>query len=128
MASIFHLCRCRSVAGVDPTIMGLGPAPAIRQLLTKAGNRPLSSIDLIELNEAFASQVVAVERELGLDRSKLNINGGAIALGHPLGASGARILAHLAHQMARNRGTLRSTIGAACIGGGQGVAVLLEQP
>jgi acetyl-CoA acetyltransferase len=81
-----------------------------------------------QVNEAFASQVVAVERELGLDRDKLNAHGGAVALGHPLGASGARILTQLAHQLARDRNGLKTALGAACIGGGQGIAVLLEQP
>lgn len=82
----------------------------------------------VQINEAFASQVVAVERELGLDRAKLNVNGGAVALGHPLGASGARILAQLSHELARSRDSLRTVVGAACIGGGQGIAIMLEQP
>lgn len=110
-------------AGVDPTIMGIGPAPAVRNLLTRTG-MSLSQIDQVEVNEAFAAQYLAVERELGLDRAKTNINGGAIALGHPLGASGARIMTHLTHQLAANKG--KYAIGSACIGGGQGIALLIE--
>lgn len=112
-----------AVAGVDPTIMGLGPAPAITKLLASL-KLTLADVDVVEVNEAFAAQVVAVERELGLDRAKLNAHGGAVALGHPLGASGARIMTQLAHQVAR--GGVRRAIGAACIGGGQGIAVMLE--
>ncbi len=111
------------VAGVDPSIMGIGPAPAIRACLDRAG-LTLDQIDLLEVNEAFAAQYLAVEKELGLDRAKTNVDGGAIALGHPLGASGARITAHLTHAL-RQR-SLRYAIGSACIGGGQGLAVLLE--
>jgi acetyl-CoA acetyltransferase family protein len=111
------------VAGVDPSIMGIGPAPAIRACLDRAG-MTLDQIDLVEVNEAFAAQYLAVEKELGLDRAKTNVDGGAIALGHPLGASGARITAHLTHAL-RQR-SLRYAIGSACIGGGQGLAVLLE--
>ena len=111
------------VAGVDPSIMGIGPAPAIRACLDRAG-MTLDQIDLLEVNEAFAAQYLAVEKELGLDRAKTNVDGGAIALGHPLGASGARITAHLTHAL-RQR-SLRYAIGSACIGGGQGLAVLLE--
>ncbi len=109
--------------GVEPKIMGIGPAPAIRKLLDRAGLK-LSDIDLIEVNEAFAAQYLAVERELGLDRERTNTNGGAIALAHPLGASGARITTHLVHELRRTG--KRYAIGAACIGGGQGIAVLLE--
>uniref|UniRef100_A0A7S3G542 Uncharacterized protein n=1 Tax=Palpitomonas bilix TaxID=652834 RepID=A0A7S3G542_9EUKA len=112
-----------SVAGVDPTVMGIGPVPAIRGLLEKA-SLTLDDIDLIEVNEAFAAQYLAVEKELGLNRDRANVNGGAIALGHPTGASGARILGHLAHVMKKNG--LKRAIGSACIGGGQGIAVLLE--
>jgi acetyl-CoA acyltransferase 2 len=112
-----------SVAGVDPTIMGIGPAPAVRALLKKT-NLTLDKIDLFEVNEAFAAQYLAVEKDLGLDRSKTNKHGGAIALGHPLGASGARILGHLAHQLVATK--TKYAIGSACIGGGQGIAVLLE--
>jgi acetyl-CoA acetyltransferase family protein len=112
------------VAGVDPNIMGIGPAPAIRAALERAGLK-LSDMDLVEVNEAFAPQYLAVEKELGLDRAKTNVNGGAIALGHPLGASGARITTHLAYELARRGG--RYAVGSACIGGGQGIAVILEK-
>ena len=111
------------VAGVDPTVMGIGPAPAIRNALRMA-QLELADIDLIEVNEAFSPQYIAVERELGLDRDKTNVDGGAIAVGHPLAASGSRITAHLAYAL-RNRG-VRLGVGSACIGGGQGIAVLLE--
>jgi acetyl-CoA acyltransferase 2 len=111
------------VAGVDPGLMGIGPAPAIRKALSRAG-LTLEQMDLVEVNEAFAPQYLAVEKELGLDRSKTNVNGGAIALGHPLGASGARITAHLVHEL-RRRGA-RYGVGSACIGGGQGIAIVLE--
>ncbi|TPX64192.1 hypothetical protein SpCBS45565_g06041 [Spizellomyces sp. 'palustris'] len=110
--------------GVDPNIMGIGPVPAIQGALKRAG-LSLKDMDLIEVNEAFAAQFLAVERELGLDRAKTNTNGGAIALGHPLGASGARITTHLAHELQRTNG--RYALGSACIGGGQGIAVILER-
>jgi acetyl-CoA C-acetyltransferase/acetyl-CoA acyltransferase 2 len=113
-----------AVAGVDPSVMGIGPAPAIRKALDRVGLR-LADIDLVEVNEAFAPQYLAVEKELGLDRARTNVNGGAIALGHPLGASGARITAHLVYELARRRG--RHAVGSACIGGGQGIAVVLER-
>jgi len=111
------------VAGCDPTIMGIGPVPAIRRALERSGTK-LADYDLVEVNEAFAPQYLAVEKELGLDREKTNVNGGAIALGHPLGASGARITAHLVYELRRRGGKLG--IGSACIGGGQGIAVLIE--
>jgi acetyl-CoA acetyltransferase family protein len=111
------------VVGVDPSIMGIGPVEAIRQALSRAG-LGLEQMDLIEVNEAFAPQYLAVEKALELDRSKTNVHGGAISLGHPLGASGARITAHLAHQLAAGKG--RYAVGSACIGGGQGIAVVLE--
>lgn len=111
------------LAGVDPKVMGIGPAPASRHALEKAGLE-LDRMDLIEVNEAFASQYCAVEKELGLDREKVNVSGGAIALTHPLGASGARITVHLVHQL-RRRG-LRYGLGTACIGGGQGIALIVE--
>ena len=110
-------------AGVPPELMGIGPAPAIRQALARAEAK-LADFDLIEVNEAFAPQYLAVEKELGLPREKTNVDGGAIAVGHPLGASGARITAHLLHEL-RRRGAKRG-IGSACIGGGQGIAVLVE--
>jgi acetyl-CoA C-acetyltransferase/acetyl-CoA acyltransferase 2 len=110
-------------AGVDPTIMGIGPVPAIRNALARAA-ATLAEFDLFEVNEAFAPQVLAVLKELDLPRDRTNVDGGAIALGHPLAASGARITAHLVHEL-RRRGARRG-IGAACIGGGQGVAVIVE--
>ena len=112
-----------AVVGVDPAIMGMGPAPAIRKLLEKK-NLSLADIDLFEINEAFAGQYLAVEKELGLDREKVNVNGGAIALGHPLGMSGARLLLTLTLEL-RRRGKKRG-IASACIGGGQGIAALVE--
>jgi len=111
------------VAGVDPTIMGIGPVPASRRALAHA-RLGLEDMDLVEINEAFAAQYLAVERELGLDRERTNVDGGAVALGHPLGASGARITAHLLHALRRRGG--RYGLGAACIGGGQGAAVVVE--
>lgn len=111
------------VVGVEPEIMGIGPVPAIRGALARAG-LSLRDMGHIEVNEAFAAQFLAVEKELGLDRSITNPHGGAIAMGHPLGASGARILGHLAHQMVA-RG-LPYTLGSACIGGGQGIAIVLK--
>jgi acetyl-CoA acetyltransferase len=103
--------------------MGIGPAPAIRRCLEKTGLK-LEQIDLVEVNEAFAPQYLAVEKELGLVREKTNVDGGAIALGHPLAASGARITAHLVHELRRRKARLG--LGSACIGGGQGIAVLVE--
>jgi acetyl-CoA acetyltransferase family protein len=112
-----------ATVGVDPSIMGMGPAPAIRKLLDRQ-RLTLDEIDLFEINEAFAAQYLSVEKELGLDREKVNVNGGAIALGHPLGATGARLLLTLTLEM-RRRGARRG-IAAACIGGGQGIAALVE--
>jgi acetyl-CoA acyltransferase 2 len=112
-----------AVTGVDPRIMGIGPAPASRRALAKAGLE-LDDMDLIEINEAFAAQYLAVEQELGLDRERTNTEGGAVALGHPLGASGARITLHLLHALRRRGG--RYGLGSACIGGGQGAAVIVE--
>jgi acetyl-CoA acyltransferase 2 len=112
------------VAGVEPSLMGIGPAPAIRNALARADLK-LGDMDLVEVNEAFAPQYLAVEKELGLDRAKTNVNGGAIALGHPLGASGARITTHLVYELARRGG--RYAVGSACIGGGQGLAVVIEK-
>jgi acetyl-CoA acyltransferase 2 len=110
-------------AGCDPKIMGIGPAPAIRKLMERAEFK-LSDIDLFEVNEAFAPQYLAVEKELGLPREKTNVDGGAIAVGHPLAASGARITLHLLYELKR-RGA-KYGVGSACIGGGQGIAVLVE--
>ena len=111
-------------AGVEPELMGIGPVPATRQALEKAGLK-LSDIDLIEVNEAFAAQYLAVEQELGLDREKTNVNGGAIALGHPLGATGTRLVLTLLRELARRNG--RYGLATACIGGGQGIAIICER-
>jgi len=111
------------VAGVDPAVMGIGPVPASKAALAKAG-LSMKDMDLIEVNEAFAAQTCAVERELSLPRERLNVHGGAIALSHPLAASGARITAHLLHALrAQDK---RYGLGTACIGGGQGIAVVVE--
>jgi acetyl-CoA acetyltransferase family protein len=109
--------------GVDPSLMGMGPAPASRKALARAG-LSLDEIDLIEVNEAFAGQYLAVEKELGLDRDKVNVNGGAIALGHPLGMSGTRLMLTLLLEL-RRRGKKRG-LATACIGGGQGIAAIVE--
>ncbi|CAK7311775.1 3-ketoacyl-CoA thiolase, mitochondrial [Vulpes lagopus] len=111
------------VSGCDPSIMGIGPVPAINGALKKIG-RSLKDMDLVEVNEAFAPQYLAVEKSLDLDPSKTNVNGGAIALGHPLGGSGTRIMAHLVHELRRRGG--KYATGSACIGGGQGIAVVIE--
>ena len=111
------------IAGVDPKIMGQGPVPSTRIALQKAGLK-LEDIDLIEVNEAFAAQYLAVEKELGLDRNKVNVNGGAIALGHPLGATGTRLVLTLLYELRRRKG--RYGLATACIGGGQGIAVIVE--
>ncbi|MHB1170041.1 MAG: acetyl-CoA C-acetyltransferase [Longimicrobiales bacterium] len=111
------------IAGVDPSIMGIGPAPASRRALERAG-LSLEQMDLVDINEAFAPQFAAVARELKLDHEKTNVNGGAIAITHPLAASGARITISLLHELRRRGG--RYGLGAACIGGGQGMAVIVE--
>jgi acetyl-CoA acyltransferase 2 len=112
------------VAGVEPTLMGIGPAPAIRAALDRSG-MGIGDIDLFDVNEAFAPQFLAVQKELELPDEKVNVNGGAIALGHPLGASGARITANLVYTLRKQN--KRFGVGAACIGGGQGIAVVLEK-
>jgi acetyl-CoA C-acetyltransferase len=112
-------------AGVDPAIMGTGPIPASRKCLEKAG-WTVDDLDLVEANEAFAAQAMSVNRDVGWDTAKINVNGGAIALGHPIGASGARILVSLLHEM-RRRGAHKG-LATLCIGGGQGVALALERP
>ncbi|RDI73265.1 AcCoA-C-Actrans: acetyl-CoA C-acetyltransferase [Gaiella occulta] len=117
--------RGSAVAGVDPRVMGIGPVPAVRRLLERAG-LALDDLDLVELNEAFASQSLAVIRELGLDEEKVNVNGGAIALGHPLGMSGARLVVSLLHELARRGG--RYGLATLCVGVGQGQAALFERP
>jgi len=111
-------------AGVEPDLMGIGPVPAVRKALEKA-NLKLDRIDLVEVNEAFACQYLAVEKELGLDRSKTNVNGGAIALGHPLGASGTRLVLTALLELRRRGG--RYGLASACIGGGQGIAIIFER-
>lgn len=113
-----------AVAGVDPAVMGIGPVPAVRKALARAGLR-VADLDLVELNEAFASQVLACVRELGLDLERVNVNGGAIALGHPLGASGARLLGHLCWEMQRREA--RYGLATMCIGVGQGIAAVVER-
>src|SRR6185436_4323773 len=116
--------RAFAVAGVPPEIMGIGPVPAVRKLLTRAGLR-IDQIDLFELNEAFAAQSLYCARELGIDPEKLNVNGGAIALGHPLGVSGARRTITILHALARRNG--RYGVVTMCIGGGMGAAALIER-
>ena len=115
--------RSYAAAGVEPHIMGIGPAPAVRKALPRAGLR-LEDMDLIELNEAFAGQSLAVARELGLDLERTNVNGGAIALGHPVGASGCRVLVTLLHEMRRRHA--HYGLATLCIGGGQGIAMVVE--
>ena len=115
--------RGSAVAGVDPRVMGIGPVPAVRKLLERAGVA-VEDIDLVELNEAFASQSVEVIRQLGLDPDRVNVNGGAIALGHPLGMSGARLVVSLVHELRRRGG--RYGLATLCVGVGQGQAALFE--
>lgn len=121
------LCRLVSyaVVGCDPSIMGIGPVPAIQQALAKAG-KTIQDVDRFEINEAFAAQFLACAQELDLDMTKTNTHGGAISIGHPLGASGSRITAHLANEFARDP-SVNLSVGAACIGGGQGIALVLER-
>jgi acetyl-CoA C-acetyltransferase len=111
-------------AGVDPRVMGMGPVPSSKRALEKAG-LSVPDLDVVEANEAFAAQSVAVGKELGFDRSKLNVNGGAIALGHPIGASGTRILVTLLYEMQRRHA--HYGLATLCIGGGQGVAMVVER-
>ncbi len=113
-----------ALGGVDPSIMGVGPVPATKKALAKA-NWTVDDLDLIEANEAFAAQSVAVGRDLGFDLSKLNVNGGAIALGHPVGASGCRILVTLLHEMQKR--DAKKGLATLCIGGGMGCATLVER-
>ncbi|XP_043481488.1 3-ketoacyl-CoA thiolase, mitochondrial [Leptopilina heterotoma] len=112
-----------SVVGVDPTIMGIGPSPAIKNLLKLTG-KTLDDIEIIEINEAFGAQTLACAKDLKVDMNKLNVNGGAIALGHPLAASGSRITTHIVHELRRRKA--KFGIGSACIGGGQGIAIMIE--
>ena len=123
LAPLAHI-RGTASAGVDPRVMGIGPAPAIRKLLDKTGTK-LEDIGLIELNEAFAAQSLAVGRELGWDWDRVNVQGGAIAMGHAVGASGARIATTLLHEMRKQEARLG--IAALCIGGGMGIAMLFER-
>jgi acetyl-CoA acetyltransferase family protein len=116
--------RATAVAGVDPCVMGTGPVPATQKVLKRAG-LTLADIDLVELNEAFAAQALACIRLVGLDDAKLNVRGGAIAIGHPLGASGARIATTLIHAMVDRDATLG--LATMCIGVGQGIAVIFER-
>jgi acetyl-CoA C-acetyltransferase len=120
------LARIKAFAtsGLDPATMGMGPVPATRKALERAGWKA-SEVDLFELNEAFAAQACAVNKELGIDAAKVNVNGGAIAIGHPIGASGARILVTLLHEMQRR--DARKGIAALCIGGGMGVSLAVER-
>jgi acetyl-CoA C-acetyltransferase len=110
--------------GVDPAVMGIGPVPASRKALAKAG-WSVADLDLVEANEAFAAQALAVGQELGLDPTKLNVNGGAIAIGHPIGASGARVLTTLLHEMGRR--DAKKGLATLCIGGGMGIALAVER-
>src|SRR5690606_4750183 len=119
------ILTANSNAGVDPSVMGIGPVQAVKNVLEKSGLN-LADIDLIEANEAFAAQSLAVDRELKFDKEKLNVNGGAIALGHPIGASGARILVTLLHEMKRR--DAKTGLATLCIGGGQGVATIVQLP
>ena len=111
--------EAHAMAGVDPAIMGIGPVPATRLLMDRTG-LALADFDLIELNEAFAAQVIACDRELGLDAAKLNVNGGSIALGHPIGATGARIVVTLLHEMRRREA--KRGLATLCVSGGMGIA------
>jgi acetyl-CoA C-acetyltransferase len=116
--------RSYATAGVDPAIMGTGPIPASKKCLERAG-WTVDDLDLVEANEAFAAQAISVNREMGWDTSKVNVNGGAIALGHPIGASGARVLVTLLHEMQkRDAGKGLATL---CIGGGMGIALAVER-
>ncbi|HEY7359028.1 MAG TPA: acetyl-CoA C-acyltransferase, partial [Ktedonobacterales bacterium] len=116
--------RSYASAGVEPRVMGMGPVPATKRALEKGGLK-VSQLDLVEANEAFAAQSVAVGKELGFDRAKLNVNGGAIALGHPIGASGTRVLVTLLYAMQRRQA--RTGLATLCIGGGQGVAMIVQR-
>ncbi len=113
-----------AVAGVDPKIMGIGPVPAVRKLLSKTGMK-LEQFELVEMNEAFAAQVLASLRELPIDPEQLNVNGGAIALGHPIGCTGSRIVTTLAHEMQKRK--CRYGLATLCISGGMGIALGIER-
>jgi acetyl-CoA C-acetyltransferase len=124
MTPLAKIVACAAV-GVDPAVMGIGPVPAIQAVLKRADLK-LSDIDRIEINEAFGAQAIACSRELGLDEERLNVNGGAIAIGHPLGATGLRLAITIAPEL-KSTG-LKYGIVSACIGGGQGIAMLVENP
>ena len=113
-----------ATAGVDPAVMGTGPIPATRKALQRAGWK-VDDLDLIEANEAFAAQALAVNKDLGWDTAKVNVNGGAIAIGHPIGASGARVLVTLLHEMTKR--DAKKGLATLCIGGGMGVAMCVER-
>jgi len=113
-----------AAVGCDPKVMGIGPAPAARKALERAG-LTLDQMDLVEVNEAFAAQYLAVEKELKLNKEKTNVRGGAIAVGHPLGASGTRIMNLLAYELQKRNA--KYALGSACIGGGQGIAMVIER-
>ena len=116
-----------AVAGVEPKHMGLGPIPATRRLLERTGVRP-GDLDVVELNEAFAAQAIPCIRELGFDPSAVNVNGGAIAIGHPLGCSGARLVVTLVHEVSRRPNGAARGLATMCIGVGQGISLLVERP
>ncbi|MBK8178016.1 MAG: acetyl-CoA C-acetyltransferase [Planctomycetes bacterium] len=120
---VFAVIRAWGLAGVDPKEMGIGPVPAIQNCIARAGIQ-LADVDYVEINEAFSAQYLACEKELGLDRQRCNVNGGAISLGHPLGATGTRLVLTLMYQLRRSK--KRYGIASACIGGGQGIAILIE--
>jgi acetyl-CoA C-acetyltransferase len=123
-APILATIKSWATAGVDPSIMGVGPVPASKQALEKAG-WTVADLDLIEANEAFAAQALCVGKELGFDPAKVNVNGGAIAIGHPIGASGARVLTTLIYEMARR--DAKKGLATLCIGGGMGIAMCIER-
>ncbi len=120
---VYAVIRAWGMAGVDPKEMGIGPVPAIKNCIARAGIK-LDQVDIVEINEAFSAQYLACEKELGLDRDRCNVNGGAISLGHPLGATGTRLVLTLMYQLRRSK--KRYGIASACIGGGQGIAILIE--
>jgi acetyl-CoA C-acetyltransferase len=123
-APILATIKSWASAGVDPAIMGIGPVPASRRALEKAG-WTVADLDLIEANEAFAAQALSVNKELGWDADKVNVNGGAIAIGHPIGASGARVLITLLYEMAKR--DAKKGLATLCIGGGMGIAMCVER-
>lgn len=123
-ATVLATIKSWATAGVDPSIMGIGPVPASKKALEKAG-WTVADLDLIEANEAFAAQALSVGKELGFDPNKVNVNGGAIAIGHPIGASGARVLTTLLYEMQRR--DAKKGLATLCIGGGMGIAMCVER-